>query len=431
MKKVFAVTAAAALLCLGGIAEAVVMETVTVGDPGNVADTRNGTPGYGSVGYTYNIGKYEVTAAQYTDFLNKVAKTDIYGLYNIYMDTVNDHYGCNIKRSGVSGKYSYSVAPDRANRPVNLISFWDACRFANWLNNGQPTGFQDASTTERGAYTLDGYNGDDGHYIQRNTVAKWAVTSEDEWHKAAYYKGGGTNTGYWDYPTQSDTAPSNVGADGYTDPGNHANYYKNDSFTIGYPYYRTNVGEFENSASPCGTFDQDGNVEEWNEALVSEGSTTDYAFRGLRGGSYNGLDYYAKASVRYHSYPSGWGEGFGFRIVALSPPVIPIIIDIRPGSDQNNINLRSRGVVPVAVLTTDEFDASSIDPASCRFAGAAPLRWAMQDVNRDGHQDLILHFDTQHLNLSADAVTATLTGETRDGQAVEGTDNVRIVPPAR
>jgi len=59
------------------------------------------------------------------------------------------------------------------------------------------------------------------------------------------------------------------------------------------------------------------------------------------------------------------------------------------------------------------------------------LRWAMQDVDRDGHKDLILHFDAQQLNLSANAVTATLTGETWDGQTVEGTDNVRIVQPAR
>ena len=71
--------------------------------------------------------------------------------------------------------------------------------------------------------------------------------------------------GYWDYPTKSNTVPSNVGSDGYTDPGNHANYWNN-GYTLGSPYYRTNVGEFENSASAYGTFDQGGNVWEWNEA---------------------------------------------------------------------------------------------------------------------------------------------------------------------
>ena len=94
MKTGCAVTAALALLCLNGIAQANVfnlgpgltnLETVTVGDPGNATDTRYASPGYGSVGHTYNIGKYEVTAAQYTDFLSHKAKSDPYGLYNTTM----------------------------------------------------------------------------------------------------------------------------------------------------------------------------------------------------------------------------------------------------------------------------------------------------------------------------------------------------------
>jgi len=124
------------------------LETVPVGNPGNAADTRYETPGYGAVSYEYKIGKYEVTAGQYTEFLNKVATTDTYGLYNTYMDTANDSWGCNIKQTGSSGSYSYSVAADWANRPVNMVSYWDSCRFANWLHNGQPTGAQDAGTTE-------------------------------------------------------------------------------------------------------------------------------------------------------------------------------------------------------------------------------------------------------------------------------------------
>ena len=48
------------------------------------------------------------------------------------------------------------VAGDWAGRPVNYVSYWDSCRFANWLNNGQPTGPQGAGTTETGAYTLNG-----------------------------------------------------------------------------------------------------------------------------------------------------------------------------------------------------------------------------------------------------------------------------------
>jgi hypothetical protein len=93
----------------------------------------------------------------------------------------------------VGNPYEYTVASSHVNRPVNLVSYWDACRFANWLHNGQPTGAQGPGTTETGAYTLNGYNGVDGRTIQRNADWKWAITSEDEWYKAAYHKNA---TGY-------------------------------------------------------------------------------------------------------------------------------------------------------------------------------------------------------------------------------------------
>ena len=77
------VTAAIALLCMAGMAQAkITIDTVKVGDKVNTADTT----GFGSVAYNYNIGKYEVTAGQYTAFLNAVAKSDTYGLYNPYMN---------------------------------------------------------------------------------------------------------------------------------------------------------------------------------------------------------------------------------------------------------------------------------------------------------------------------------------------------------
>lgn len=91
-----------------------------------------------------------------------------------------EHRGNGISRSGSSGGYSYSVVSDWANRPVSYVSYWDACRFANWLHNGQPTGIQGPGTTETGAYTLYGHNGPHGRSIQRNAGAKWAVPSEDE-----------------------------------------------------------------------------------------------------------------------------------------------------------------------------------------------------------------------------------------------------------
>ena len=320
MKKLFAIAAVLVLLCLGSLAQATVIQTVPVGNPNNAADTRYETPGYGSVGYAYNIGKYEVTVGQYTDFLNKVAKTDTYALYNTEMS--NTSYGSGITRSGASPSYTYSVAADFINRPVNCVSYWDSCRFANWLQNGQPTGLQSALTTEDGAYTISGYNGDDGGTIQRNAGWKWAVTSEDEWYKAAYYKGGGTSAGYWDYPTSSNTVPGRDMADA---SGNNANYYTGSgAYPIDSGKYTTVAGEFQDSDSPYGTFDQGGNVWEWNEAIVYQDST--YAYRGGRGGSFIHHDNTLQASLRNGYYPTYEYYYVGFRVSEVVPEPSSLLV---------------------------------------------------------------------------------------------------------
>ena len=141
------VAAVAVLLTVVMASANVNIETVPVGNPGNSADTRYVTPGYGRVDYTYNIGTYEVTAGQYTAFLNAVAGVDAYGLYRT--DMWSSDSGCKIERYAGNGTadnpYQYRVANDVtggfwANRPVNYVSYWDSCRFANWLHNGQPSG---------------------------------------------------------------------------------------------------------------------------------------------------------------------------------------------------------------------------------------------------------------------------------------------------
>jgi hypothetical protein len=104
-------------------------------------------------------------------------------------------------------------------------------------------------------------------------------------------------------------------------------------------------------------------------------------------------------------------------------------IDIKPGSDPNSINLKSKGAVPVAVLSTDGFDATIVDPATVTFAGADPLRWTVEDVRPfDGKDDLLFHFKTQELDLDETSTEASLTGHTFDGEFIWGTDAVNIVP---
>lgn len=232
------------------------LETVVVGDPGNPPDDT----GFGAVAYPFQIGKFEVTAAQYVEFLNAKAKSDPDGaLWNNDMCRVRSPgaAGCDIRRQGEKGRYTHSVGPEFANRPVNHVSFWDACRFCNWLHNGQGDG-----DTEDGAYTLKGYRGTDGRKVKRNPGAKWFIPNEDEWYKAAYYdahKPGGA--GYWDYPTRSDAQPNRDFAG-----VNAANYHEGGLLDT--LHHRTEVGAFSRAASACGTFDQAGNVYEWTEGLV-------------------------------------------------------------------------------------------------------------------------------------------------------------------
>ena len=107
---------------------------------------------------------------------------------------------------------------------------------------------------------------------------------------------------------------------------------------------------------------------------------------------------------------------------------VPVQVDIKPGSYPNSINLGSKGVVPVAVLTTVDFDASTVNPASVYFAGAAPVRWVMEDVDYDGDMDMLFFFKTQGLGLTAASTEATLTGATLGGTPIQGTDTVNIVP---
>jgi len=120
-----------------------------------------------------------------------------------------------------------------------------------------------------------------------------------------------------------------------------------------------------------------------------------------------------------------WGYFVGFEVAGRPTPVD---IDIRPGSYPNSINLKSRGVIPVALLSTEDFDASTVDAVTVVFAGASQIHHAVEDLDRDGDDDLILHFKTQETNLASGDTEACLTGQTRDGMPIQGCDSVRTVP---
>ncbi|MBX3394378.1 MAG: SUMF1/EgtB/PvdO family nonheme iron enzyme [Phycisphaerae bacterium] len=305
------------------------VEFVHVGHAGNPSRLSGAGAGgsgsdavVGGVDYEFRMGTFEVTAAQYTEFLNAVASTSAYGLYVENMGSLGGSRSPRIIRSGVPGSFSYSVAPDYANRPVVFVSWLNAARFANWLTNGQPSGLPSAETTEDGSYDLTGVNGIDGFAIAmavtRRPGAKFVIPSEDEWYKAAYHANNGVTGDFWDYPTRSNTMPGN----GLFSPdtGNSANYFNGASggFTLGSPYYRSEVGEFENSGSAYGTFDQGGNVAEWNESVYQHPQVG--PLRGIRGGSY-----WSDGPIMQAAWRNGLGPGntldtVGFRMAWVPEP---------------------------------------------------------------------------------------------------------------
>ena len=117
--------------------------------------------------------------------------------------------------------------------------------------------------------------------------------------------------------------------------------------------------------------------------------------------------------------------------VMLFLAVTPVDIDIKPGSESNSVNLKSKGIITVAILTTEDFDATTINPLSVLFgpyeAMEAHEKGHIEDVDKDGDLDLVLHFKTQDTGIGCGDIEAGLTGETFDGQAIEGFDLINTI----
>ncbi len=290
------------------------LQFATVGDPGNAADATS----FGSVPYVYSMGKYDVTAAQYCQFLNAVAMPgDSFGLFNVNMANPPSlgpsSVGCGISRTVSSGTYSYTVSPSDANFPVTFVSWGDAARFCNWLQNGQPIAPEGDGTTETGAYNVDGMGTAQGFMqIARNPGARYFIPSENEWYKAAYYDStlNGGAGGYWSYSTRSNSTPSNT----LSSTGTNSANYSNGSYTDPINYL-TPVGYFAGSPGPYGTYDMEGDVWDWNEAIMANG-------RGFRGGSF----YYYPFALpsTYRNYvgfdPTIEYSDIGFRVASVPEP---------------------------------------------------------------------------------------------------------------
>ena len=228
------------------------MEFVEVGNPGNAADTTGSPNPVGSVAYSYNIGKYEVSRDQIT-------KANTQGNLNIdMMDMVN--WGAN----GGNG----------VNRPATGLTWNEAAKFVNWLNTNQ--GFQAAykfdgsGNFQLWSSTDAGYNANN---MFRNSLAKYVIASRDEWYKAAYSSPDGT---WYNFANGRNSSPDAVTSGTADNTAVFGGANTGSRFTA-------DVDQ-AGGLSPWGTMAQDGNVWEWHETAADGINDTAGENRALRGG---------------------------------------------------------------------------------------------------------------------------------------------------
>lgn len=267
------------------------MEIVTIGDPGNDADAnQHARPlNAGRVTYTFDIGKFEVSREMITKYNGAMENASL----QITLADMTAYGGNGL------------------DKPATGVSWNEAARFVNWLNE---------STGNAAAYkfTTSGVNdnisvwqsGDAGYDVSnpyRNRLAKFVLPSYDEWYKAAYYNPDGGN--YYIYPHGSNTQPEAVssGLSGVV-------YYQQASQG---PADVTQAG----GLSPYGAMGLGGNVWELQEGSAYLDNSNPSSDRGFRGGTWNS-DSYDLSVWRFTPYnlgPSNDTINIGFRVAMVTP----------------------------------------------------------------------------------------------------------------
>ncbi len=347
------------------------LDWTSVGSPGNPCDPQP-MGCFGSVLQPFQIARYETTNEQYARFLNAVGATDSYALYNLAMATDPNQGG--ITRSGLSGSYTYEAKPGFEDKPVSYVSFWDALRFANWLYNGQPVGGQFDSTTESGAYTLTP-GGVLLNLVPRTPDAGIFLPNENEWFKAAYHGGGAT---WFDYPAGSDAVTTCAAPDDFANRANCA-------AAVGAV---STVGAYVDSPSPSGSFDQGGNLVEWNEGRPSA------LTRRTAGGWWGNVVSSLAASNRDADLPANEGPWSGFRVARLGPPVaLELALDPNqtegPYTWSLTLDINAGYDVEALYLFISGCSTFAINPANPNI-GDDPLTMLQPDPLGDGRDLLIL-----------------------------------------
>lgn len=218
---------------------------VTIGSPGNVADTTGAPNPAGSVPYTYRIGKYEVPE-------EAVRKA------NAASELAGDPLGITLDDRG-------------PQKPATGLSWFEAARFVNWLNEEkgfQPAyKFDDSNQFQLWEPSDPGYNANN---LFRNSLARYVLPDADEWYKAAFYDP--VVSDYWDYPTGSDEPPIAVASGTEPDKAVFQQEGPADVMLAG-------------GKSPFATVGQGGNVVEWHETALDLVNDMTEERRRVRGGS--------------------------------------------------------------------------------------------------------------------------------------------------
>lgn len=350
----FRLLAVCALLFLSAPASGVTIDWVTVGNVGNSGQLTGdpqtfwGSAVVGAVAYEYRIGKYEVTNAQYAEFLNGVDQSgsNNLGLYSPAM-SFDPRGGINLNAAASAGA-KYELKAGQANNPVVFVDWYDAVRFTNWVQNGGGN-----ANTEDGSYTLQGGTAvpSNAGAITRNAGVDVFLPTEDEWYKAAYHKNDGATGNYWKYATRTDVVPysDNPLSINTPDPSNTGNVFGldgdsgngyNDGYAVsGQEFFPvstnslTDVGAYGLAVGPYGTFDQGDNVKEWNETIAINNLGQIHA--SLSGGSWSNGAAAVDASVRFFGPVEDIGDTFdnvGFRLGSFAA-----VIDPGPGGGSGGV----------------------------------------------------------------------------------------------
>ncbi|NOZ41475.1 MAG: SUMF1/EgtB/PvdO family nonheme iron enzyme, partial [Planctomycetes bacterium] len=269
------------------------IEFVTIGDPGNAADTTGSPNPAGAVPYTYRIGKYEISEGM-IDAANAIA-------------------------TGEGNSLGITHDGRGPNKPATSVSWFEAAEFVNWLNTskGSTPAYKFDSNGDFQLWTPadPGYNPNNQF---RNTQARYFLPDVDEWYKAAYFDPSANV--YFNYPTGSDIEPDGIDFAG--DPTFEAVFIDGDANSQ--PNDITDVGVL----SPYGTAGQGGNVFEWEETERDLDNDSKLLWRGIRGGYWRRNSRLLLASLRISSDPMSENDIIGFRVASIPEPSTLLLLCI-------------------------------------------------------------------------------------------------------